>query len=188
MCFFFFLNPKQIYTLVSCQIFAFSFSAPPSPWHTFSHFLSLCTHSDTSALASFIPNSPQNFQHLGGRRGRRTFAPCVSFAFSFNSCTAQRTSLGLLEEPKSQAWRQHRDFILQQQHRDTHSLMSTQGKDSSCMGQHLTLIATSSTFTFFLCLSLRLFLWGLQPPILSSAAQNVLLLGGALWYPKDWCW
>lgn len=75
----FFLNPKQIYTLVSCQIFAFSFSAPPSPWHTFSHFLPLCTHSDTTALASFIPDCPQNLRHLGGQKD---FCSLCFFHFS----------------------------------------------------------------------------------------------------------
>lgn len=56
----FFLNPKQIYSLVSCQIFAFSFSAPPSLWHTFSDFLcrSLLVPTPVHSLPSF-PTRPK---------------------------------------------------------------------------------------------------------------------------------
>lgn len=89
----FFLNPRQIYSLVSCQIFAFSSSAPPSLWHTFSHFLcrSLLILTPVHLLPLFLI-----LHKLSAHLGPGSVLLLV-FPLLFNSCRAQITSPGLLE-------------------------------------------------------------------------------------------
>lgn len=86
-----FFNPKQIYSLVSCQIFAFSFSAPPSFWHTFFYFL--------CGSLLVLPPAPLSFVILPKLLwfGGQGVFYSLSFLYFFNSCRAQITSPRLLE-------------------------------------------------------------------------------------------